>query len=418
MGVVNNSYLQGNFEIADLASLLGYNSSRLGAVVANGDINKFARFKAVAYPSGEPISEAQRRSVAHGITIPDVVTSSSITGAAIMDAAANDWQYNRPTGVDAAPYRMSDFRNENAPTTGMGYYKDAVPPIQINYPKNGWTYTRGATARNLVIYADLDPDDSTINLQAEDFISQGLNLNEWTLIAYVDSPYFNTKIFASDDTILNGGEISGDTIVITIPSGSGSYAANVYICMYRFNSGRYEFLPLPKQGDYNPTQMKLTIRDDAEASGGGIEGDVFQNTSASYALDGSYHSLGDFTDGGECKWALRSSTGNLFFCLQLTNKSGSAATIQRNAFNLALEDDDYQPNYMYNANKSAITSVTIANNDTVTIYLEFDAVLANMSGWNQSTKNSNWSFDLTRSGAYLVGSDMYAFKGSDGWVTR
>ena len=418
MGVVNNSYLQGDFTIADLASLLGYNSSHFGAVVANGDINKFARFKAVAYPSGEPISEAQRRSVAHGITIPDVVTSSSITGAAIMDAAANDWQYTRPTGGVNDPYRMADFRNENAPTTGMGYYKDAVPPIQINYPKNGWTYTRGATARNLIIYADLDPDDSTINLQAEDFVSQGLDLNEWTLIAYVDSPYFNTKLFASDDTILNGGEISGNTIVITIPSGSGSYAANVYICMYRFNSGRYEFLPLPKQGDYNPAQMKLTIRDDAEASGGGIEGDVFQNTSASYALYGSYHNLGDFTDGGECKWALRSSTGNLFLCLQLTNKSGGTATIQRNAFNLALEDGDYQPNYMYNANKSAITSVTIANNDTVTIYLEFDAVLANMSGWNQSTKNSNWSFDLTRSGAYLVGSDMYAFKGSDGWVAR
>ena len=418
MGVVNNSYLQGNFEIADLASLLGYNSSHLGAVIANGDINKFARFKAVAYPSGEPISEAQRRSVAHGITIPDVVTSSSITGAAIMDAAANDWQYNRPNGGDAAPYRMSDFRNENNPDTGVGYYKDAVPPIQVNYPQNGWKYTRGSASRSLKIYVDLDPDDSVINLQAEDFVASGLNLNEWTLIAYVDSQYFSTKLFASDDTILNGGEISGDTIVISIPSGSGSYTANVYICMYRFNSGRYEFLPLPKQGSYNPTIMSLYIKDDASESGGGIEGDVFQNTQASYSLDGTFRPLADFTDGGECKWALRSFTGNLFFCLQLTNKSGSAATIQRNAFSLALGEGDYQPNFMYNASKRAITSVTIANNDTVIIYLEFDAVLADLDGWYSSTKNSNWSFDLTRGGAYLVGSDMYAFYGSDGWVAR
>jgi hypothetical protein len=188
--------------------------------------------------------------------------------------------------------------------------------------------------------------------------------------------------------------------------------------MYRFKDGQYEFLPLPKQGDYNPTQMKLNIKDDAEGSGGGIEGDVFQNTTASYALDGVFRALGDFTDGGIAKWALRSSTGSLFLCLQLTNKSGSTSVIQRNAFNLALEEDDYQPDFMYNSNKSAISSVTIANNATVTIYLEFNAVLANMSGWYQSNKNYNWSFDLTRSGAYLVGSDMYAFYGSNGWVQR
>ena len=400
----------------DVAAALGIQGNDLSAVCQATSINKFARYKPVKHPSVTPITEAQRRSVNHGIVIPDVVTGSAISGALIMDAAGNDWEYEHPTGGANEKFRLSDFGKQGSNSIGYNHY--AVPPIQINYPRNGWTYTRGSTSRNLTIYADLDPDDSTINLQAEDFISQGLDLNEWTLIAYVDSPYFSTHLFAADDTILNDGEISGDTIVITIPSGSGSYSANVYICMYRFNSGRYEFLPLPKQGDYNPAQMKLTIRDDAEASGGGIEGDVFQNTTASYALDGVYHSLGDFTDGGECKWALRSSTGNLFFCLQLTNKSGSAATIQRNAFNLALGEDDYQPNFMYNANKRAITSVTIANNDTVTIYLEYDAVLANMPGWYQSKKNSNWSFDLTRSGAYLVGSDMYAFYGSDGWVAR
>lgn len=418
MGVINNSYLQGDFTIADLASLLGYNSSHFGAVVANGDINKFARFKAVAYPSGEPISEAQRRSVAHGITIPDVVTSSSITGAAIMDAAANDWQYTRPTGGVNDPYRMADFRNENAPTTGMGYYKDAVPPIQVNYPQNGWKYTRGSASRNLTIYIDLDPDDSTINLQAEDFVAQGLNLNEWTLIAYVDSQYFSTKLFASDDTILSGGEISGNTIVITIPSGSGSYSADVYICMYRFNSGRYEFLPLPKQGSYNPTIMSLYIKDDASESGGGIDGDPFTETQASYALDGVFRPLADFTDGGEAKWAMRTDTGNLVMKVKLTNKSGNTSTIQRNAFNITLDDVDANPQYMYDDQKCAISSVSIANNATVTIYLEWDALFTQLDYWNSSTKNSNWSFDLTRGGAYLVGSDMYAFKGSYGWVAR
>ena len=418
MGVVNNSYLQGDFTIADLASLLGYNSSHFGAVVANGDINKFARFKAVAYPSGEPISEAQRRSVAHGITIPDVVTSSSITGAAIMDAAANDWQYTRPTGGVNDPYRMADFRNENAPTTGMGYYKDAVPPIQVNYPQNGWKYTRGTTSRAMMIYADLDPDDSTINLQSYDFVAQGLDLNTWRLVAYVDSPYFSTHLFGSDDTILSDGEISGNTIPIMIPSGSGSYTADVYICMYRYRDGHYEFIPLPKQGDYNQFPMELHIKDDAEQSGGGISGDPFTETQASYALDGEFRPLADFTDGGEAKWAMRTDTGNLVLKVKLTNKSGNTSTIQRNAFNIAIDEAGGNPQFMYDDQKRAISSVSIANNATVTIYLEWDALFTQLDYWNSSTKNSNWSFDLTRSGAYLVGSDMYAFKGSYGWVAR
>ena len=44
MSVVDNTYIYGDYTIADLATLLGYNSSHLGAVIANGDINKFARF--------------------------------------------------------------------------------------------------------------------------------------------------------------------------------------------------------------------------------------------------------------------------------------------------------------------------------------------------------------------------------------
>jgi hypothetical protein len=164
--------------------------------------------------------------------------------------------------------------------------------------------------------------------------------------------------------------------------------------------------------------MSLYIKDDASESGGGIEGDVFQNTQASYALDGEFRPLADFTDGGEAKWAMRTDTGNLVLKVKLTNKSGTTSNIQRNAFNIALEDAGGPPQYMYNDQKRAISSISIANGATVTIYLEWEAIFTQLSGWNTSTKNDNRSFDLTRSGAYLVGSDMYAFKGSDGWVAR
>ena len=380
------------------------------------DINKFARYKPVSYPQYGSISDAQRESVAHGITIPDVVTSSALTGAAIMDACGNDWSYQMPTGGAAAPYRESDFIK--GPGNTVGYYHDAVPPIQINYPRNGWTYTRGTTSRAMTIYADLDPDDSVYNLQSYDFVAQDLDLNTWRLVAYVDSPYFSTHLFGSDDTILNDGEISGNTIFITIPSGSGSYSADVYICMYRYRDGHYELIPLPKQGDYNQFPMKLHIKDDAEQSGGGIEGDVFQNTQASYALDGEFRPLADFTDGGEAKWAMRSLIGSLFFRIPITNKSGHTVNIPRNAFALTLEDGDYTANFMYDEDKRSISSFTIDDDETVIIYLEFTSVMANLSGWYTSTKNDNRSFDLYRGGAYLVGSDMYAFYGSDGWVAR
>jgi hypothetical protein len=188
--------------------------------------------------------------------------------------------------------------------------------------------------------------------------------------------------------------------------------------MYRYRDGHYELIPLPKQGDYNQFPMQLHIKDDASESGGGIEGDVFQNTQASYALDGEFRPLADFTDGGEAKWAMRTDTGNLVLKVKLTNKSGTTSTIQRNAFNIAIDEAGGNAQFMYDDQKRAITSVSIANNATVTIYLEWDALFTQLDYWNSSTKNSNWSFDLTRSGAYLVGSDMYAFKGSYGWVAR
>ncbi len=401
----------------DVNAVLGTSHTTLSALCADPNINKFARYKSLAYPKLGLLTNAERQSVGHGITIPDVVESSTLNGDAIADAAANDWVYTRPTGGAQQPYRLHDFANTDGGTDG--YYHNAVPPIQMNYPKNGWTFTRGSVAKSITIYCDLDPDDSAINLQANDFVSAGLNLNEWKLVAFVDSIYFTQKIFVCDDTILSDGEISGNSIRIDIPSGSGSYVADVYVCMYRMTDvNRYEYLPLPKQGDYNPTLMKLYIKDDASEGGGGIEGDVFANTTASYALDGTFKTLADFTDGGTAKWALRSYAGNIVFCLQLTNKSGSSRTIARNEFELVIENITSVPQYMYNANKSSISNITIANNATVTIYLEWDGILAQLSGWNNSTKNDNRSFDLTRSGAYLVGSDMYVFKGSDGWVQR
>ena len=69
--------------------------------VGIANINKFARFKPVRYPSVGLITNANRQSVAHGIVIPDVVRSTSLSGAAIQDAAVP------PLGESMSDYEIS-----------------------------------------------------------------------------------------------------------------------------------------------------------------------------------------------------------------------------------------------------------------------------------------------------------------------
>ena len=411
--------------MSDVQAVIGSQSTDLGTLCSHININKFARFKPVRYPSVGLITNANRQSVAHGIVFPDVVRTTSVTGAAIQDAAANDWDYQLPVGGASSPYRLSDFGNaENR--NGNGYYHGAVPPIQVVYPRGGWTFSRGSTQRSLVISIDLDPDDSEINLQSYDFISAGLNLNEWKLIAYLDTPYLTTKIYESDDTILNGGEISGNQIVVPFPGGTGTYNVDVYICMYRYNNSisRYEFLPLPKQGDYNPSVFKLKVIDDAEASGGGIPGrdteEMFKNVEFSYNLNGIYHTAWDCTDNGTAKWSMKSA-GSMYVKMNLSNKSGATSTVERGHFRLDLNGTGpVSATTMYNSSKQVVSSVQIPNNGTETIYLFFDAIFDRIgSDWRTSNKNSSWSMDFTRYGATLFGGDIYAqFSNTEGWEER
>lgn len=388
-------------------------------------VNKFSRYKPVAYPQMDPISETQRESVAHGITLPTPVRSTSINGDSIMDACSLDWGYHQPTGGASEPYRESDF--VQGPNTSNGYYHYAVPPIQVVYPRDGWTFMRGTdSGRWLTIYVDLDPDDSALNLQSYDFVASGLNLNEWTLIAYVDSNYMSTKVFASDDTILSYGEISGNTIAINIPSGSGSWSCDVYICMYRYNNSisRYEFMPLPKQDDYNPEYYTLNVVDDAQQSGGGVPGgtteEMFQNVSFSYGLSSTYKTAWDCTDGGTAKWAMKSA-GGLYVKMELKNTSNSASTIDRQDFELDLNGlGAVTPTTLYNSNKQSVSSISIASGGTAAVYMYFNAIFTGIgSDWVNSNKNSSWSMDFTRNGATLFGCDIYAYYSqTEGWTER
>lgn len=418
----SNGKITAPVSFADVNAVLGASHTDLAAICKDSQINKFARYKPISYPSGGLLTEAQRRSVAHGIVMPTPVTGSALNANLVEEAASYDWGYTKPSGGANSPYRLHDFGN-TVSLNSIGYNHNCVPPIQCVYPKDGWTFMRGGSARNLIINFDLDPSNDTdsgdSNLQATDFIAGGLNLNEWKFIAAVE----DYGLFAADNYILSDGELSGDNIVVNIPAGTGSLSKNVYIAMYRFNSGQYELLPLPKLGDYNPEQMTLNIIDDAQASGGGISGgdteEMFKNVEFSYALDGVYHTAWDCTDNGIAKWALKCN-GSLYVKMKLSNTSGSTSTVQRSQLQLDMNGQGLvSATTMYNSSKQSVSSVQIPNNSSVTIYLFFDAIFTGIGyDWNNSNKNSSWSMDFVRNGATLFGGDIYAYKASDGWTER
>lgn len=405
--------------IRDVQIATGCGDNDLGTLITNANINMWARFKPVRYPSVGLITDSQRASVNHGISIPTPVTYGSVRAQEVMDAAANygDWAYLKPTGGASQPFRLADFAN----TISQGYYHAAQPPIQLNYPRGGWTFIKGGTSKALVMNFDLDPSDPAVNLQSYDFIGS-LDLRQYKLITYVDG----IGLFESDDFILNSnGEVSdaGSTIAVMIPSTTGSYSREAYVCMYRTNGNTKEFLPIMANSDYTPDNLTIYIKDDAEASGGGIPGadtqEMFNNVEFSSELNGTYRTAWVSTDNGTAEWCLVSQ-GSLYVKMTLKNTSGSTSTVQRAHFQLDLNGQGLvSATTMYNSSKSAVTSVQIANNGTATIYLFFDAIFSGLgSDWSTSNKNSSWSMDFVRNSATLFGGDIYAMSGTNGWVAR
>lgn len=405
--------------IRNLQDCFGLGANDLGTIITTANINMWARFKPVKLATVGLITDAQRASVNHGISIPTPVIETSDIAQNVRDAAANfaDWAYLKPTGGTSEPFRLADF----ADTISQGYYHAAQPPIQLNYPRGGWTFIKGGSSRELVMHFDLDPGNSAYNLQSYDFQNQ-LDLREYKLITYVDG----IGLFQADDFILNSdGEVSsgGDTIAVIIPSTTGTLRKEAYVCMYRTNGNKKEFLPIMASDGYTPDNLTILIKDDAEASGGGIPGDttqeMFENIEFCPTLDGTYRTAWVTTDAGTGQWCMVSQ-GSLYVKMTLQNTSGSTSTVQRAHFQLTLDVlEPVSAIRMYNSSKQQVQSVSIPNNGQVTIYLEYDGIFNGLgSDWTNSNKNTTWSLDFQRNGATLLGCDIYAMRGTDGWVER
>lgn len=89
-------------------------------------LNPWARYKPIRYAKDFAITNAQRKSVNYGLTIP------SYTYAEVTANTIKNWSYALPTGGSSQPYRLDDFCN-NENRASPGYNTEAQPPILFSF---------------------------------------------------------------------------------------------------------------------------------------------------------------------------------------------------------------------------------------------------------------------------------------------
>jgi hypothetical protein len=110
-------------DIRDIMQATGCGVPDIGYIIQNGSINPMAKYKPVRHSQLEnlPLTYAQRRAAKHGLSteIPRINTGTPNVSA--------PWQYLRPQGGTASPYRYTDFAKDANPN--IGYDARAVAPF-------------------------------------------------------------------------------------------------------------------------------------------------------------------------------------------------------------------------------------------------------------------------------------------------
>lgn len=123
----------------DVAAALGVSTGDLGYAIANGTINKWAKYKPVRAAINSPgfLLDTARKAVSYGLTIPHATTAAGLV--ALYDSSltnpVNGWVYNVPRGKGyggSSPewFRMYDFLK----VTSGGAKDDTVPGYNSTAP--------------------------------------------------------------------------------------------------------------------------------------------------------------------------------------------------------------------------------------------------------------------------------------------
>lgn len=396
---VNNGEIIAPVSIDDVKSVLGESSNDLATLCKSANINMFSRYKPVSYPKLFDVTDAERKSIGHGIS-PASKASTSLSGALIKEVAQLNWSYTKPSGGSSSPYRLGDFK---------GYYHDAVPVVQCVYD-GGFSHAI-SNSNTFKIHFDIDPGESTYNLQGYDLTAGNINLKEYRFTAYIEYTNGQSKgIYQSNYILDSSGNIQGDVINVNV-SGWSSAVYYVYICMVKVSDGAYTYIPLPKAGDYNPWKMLLSI----DASAGLIIVSNNSQTSFAPSYNGVYHTYDSVMDEGTSQYAMSNYDGQLLVHIKVKNKSSSSKTYNRSDFKM-IYPKGAVPDAMFTSKPSGaggIKQVTFAGNETKDLWFEFSSLLSSITS---TDKYNTVEIELQVSGIQLFNGSLYYHRGVPGWT--
>lgn len=187
--------------IGDIQQFFGNSRNDIGALIANVNINKWAKYKPVRSGKLGVLSNSDRKDVQHGLTTSvSTETGLPTTSGSFFNkllAGTLTWDYQRPRGkgVNGTSvnewYRFLDFD---------GYDKRATEPISA-YSEQ----TVMLTYDNKLVLNWVDSFREDYELSIEDLQVDSVDLKDWYFGALIFSQSDNTYTFAATDTIEDGG---------------------------------------------------------------------------------------------------------------------------------------------------------------------------------------------------------------------
>lgn len=122
---ISNGLVTKPIGLFEVTQMLGEKSMDIGTVCTSDNIRKWSRCKPIKCSGVEPIDEAKRKANTYGLKIPILSgTFRSCIDEIVNQTEKTKWDYIKPTGGLASPYRLTDFEY---------YYHHANPPFPYTY---------------------------------------------------------------------------------------------------------------------------------------------------------------------------------------------------------------------------------------------------------------------------------------------
>lgn len=407
--------------VSEVKTALAETANSVGGLCTSPKINIWSRYKPVAFPNVATTGDwwkAQYKGVETsqsgdcGVRVPDIVRTTNVNNIknAIEDVSKNRWEYRHPQGGEDEPFRLGDFR---------GYNHNAVPPLIANITP---VTINVDNQNNLNVHMSLDPDDSTYNLQAYDFMG-GIDLSKFKfygiLVNNVSSAIVSS---AESDYILDyAGELQGDSLSFINISALDKRNYDLYIVLRNTEYAQgWEFWPLPQSvtaDNYNMFPVTITLTSNPADSGAGIEEpayDVMFLPTLGAGVDMLKHAGYCMEEYGGTT-PMRNLTGELNIMLRLINTSNYPRTIDKNEFRLFMyvPSKNLTPQYMYTKGENGligttISSVVVPANGEVSVWLHHPDFLYNLV-------NPEIEIRLGASNTILLNGVLYYKSGTAGW---